>query len=56
MSDNLQYKLILIKQTKDDYYKYNCEYLKPCKLYYKIDNKIFKCEFCLQFFPQKFKK
>ena len=58
MSDNIKkiYKLNLIQQTKEDYNKYNIEYLKPCKLYYIIDNKTFKCNHCLEFYPHKFTK
>ena len=55
MTDN-KYKLNLVKHTIEDYNKYNKEYFKPCKLYYKIGNKVFKCGYCLEFHPSKFIK
>ena len=51
-----KYNLNLIKETNEDYKKYNHDYLKPCKLYYKIGDKVFKCNFCLEFNPTKFNK
>ena len=50
------YKLNLVKETIEDYNIYNKEYLKPCKLYYKIGNKTFKCGHCLEFHSYKFIK
>lgn len=49
-----EYTIIIIKPTEKDYLEYNNEYLKPCKLYYKLGNKNFKCPHCMEFYPNKF--
>ena len=47
-------KLIIIKDTIDDFNKYNEDYFKPCKLYYKIGNKYYKCPYCYDNYKEKF--
>lgn len=48
------YKLKLIKDTKEDFDKYNEDYYKACKLFYKIGNHNFKCNYCLENHKAKF--
>jgi len=48
--------LILIKDTKNDNDRYNHDYFKPCKSEYIIKHTIYKCPFCLEYYPKKFRE
>jgi len=46
--------LIIIKDTRNDIYNYNYDYIQPCKLQYIFEHIIYKCPFCLKNYPDKF--
>ena len=47
--------LIIIKDTNKDNEIYNSEYFKPCKSEYIFEHTIYKCQFCLKYYPEECK-
>ena len=55
-TENIVSPLIIIKATINDNNIYNHDYVKSCKSEYIFKHTIYECPYCLEHYPEKFKK